>query len=38
MDQKNVLPGKKVFRYMQVEIKLEAIVRFEMAKAIPLTQ
>jgi hypothetical protein len=33
-----LLPGKKLFRYMQIEIKLQAIVRFEMAKAIPLAQ
>lgn len=32
------LPGKKVFRYLQVENKLEAIARFEVAKEIPLAQ
>lgn len=33
-----VLPGKKLFRYLQVETKLEAIARFEIAKEIPLAQ
>jgi len=33
-----VLPGKKAFRYLQVESKLSAIGRFELAKAIPLAQ
>ena len=33
-----VLPGKKAFRYMQVESKLQAIARFELAKGIPLIQ
>lgn len=37
-DLKKVLPGKKVFRCLQVESKLEAIARFEMAKNIPLAQ
>jgi len=35
---KTVLPGNKVFRYLQVENKLEAIARFEMAKGIPLAR
>jgi hypothetical protein len=37
-DLKKVLPGTKVFRCLQVEYKLEAIARFEMAKGIPLAQ
>jgi hypothetical protein len=32
------LPAKKVFRYLQVENKLEAIVRYELAEGIPLLQ
>ena len=32
------LPAKKVFRYLQVENKLEAISRYELAKQIPLAQ
>ncbi len=32
------LPGKKVFRYMQVENKLAATARFELARQIPLAQ
>jgi len=37
-DVGKVLPGKKAFRYMQVESKLSAIGRYELAKAIPLAQ
>ena len=33
-----ILPGKKAFRYMQVENKLEAIARHELAKEIPLAR
>jgi hypothetical protein len=33
-----VLPGKKAFRYLQVESKLSAIGRFELAKEIPLAR
>lgn len=33
-----VLSGKKVFRYLQIENKLEAITRFELASGIPLAQ
>lgn len=33
-----VLPGKKAFRYLQIENKLDAIARFEMAKEIPLAR
>jgi hypothetical protein len=32
------LPAKKVFRYLQVENKLEAIARHELAREIPLAQ
>jgi hypothetical protein len=32
------LPAKKVFRYMQVENKMEAISRYEISKEIPLAQ
>jgi hypothetical protein len=32
------LPAKKVFRYLQVENKLEAMARYELAKKIPLLQ
>ncbi len=37
-DVGKVLPGKKAFRYMQVESKLTAIARYELAKEIPLAQ
>ena len=32
------LPAKKVFRYLQVENKLAAVARYELAKEIPLAQ
>ncbi|MCK4838632.1 MAG: hypothetical protein KAS94_07485 [Desulfobulbaceae bacterium] len=32
------MPAKKVFRYLQVENKLEAIARYEISKQIPLAQ
>ena len=35
---KSVLPGKKVFRCMQIEYKLEAMARYELAKEIPLAK
>jgi len=38
VDVGKVLPGKKAFRYLQVESKLSAIGRFELAKGIPLAQ
>ena len=38
VDVGKVLPGKKAFRYMQVESKLSAIGRFELAKEIPLAR
>jgi len=37
-DLKVILPGQKVFRYLQVENKLSAIARFELAKRIPMAQ
>ena len=37
-DLKKVLPGTKVMRSLQIEYKLQAIARFEMAKNIPLAQ
>ena len=33
-----VLPARKAARYMQIENKLDAVVRYETAKAIPLVQ
>ena len=33
-----VLPGTKTFRYMQIESKLLAIGRYELAKGIPLAR
>ena len=33
-----VLPARKAARYMQIENKLDAVVRYETAKAIPLAQ
>jgi hypothetical protein len=33
---KGVLPGKKVARYLQIENKIRALVRYEMANNIPL--
>ena len=32
------LPAKKVFRYLQVENKLDAMARFELSRQIPLAQ
>ena len=32
------LPAKKVFRYLQIENKLDAMARYELAKGIPLAQ
>ncbi|SHO42660.1 hypothetical protein [Desulfopila aestuarii] len=37
-DLKVALPGQKVFRYLQVENKIAAIARFEIAKRIPMAQ
>jgi Spy/CpxP family protein refolding chaperone len=33
-----VLPGKKVARYLQIESKIRALVRFELASQIPLVE
>jgi hypothetical protein len=33
-----VLPQKKVARYYQIERKLDALVQYEAAKAIPLVK
>lgn len=33
-----VLPGAKVARYLQIENKIRAIVRYDLANAIPLVQ
>jgi hypothetical protein len=33
---KGVLPGKKVARYLQIENKIRAVVRYEIADNIPL--
>jgi Spy/CpxP family protein refolding chaperone len=33
-----VLPARKASRYMQIENKIQAVVRYESAKAIPLVQ
>ena len=38
VDVGKVMPGKKAFRYMQVESKLTAIARYELAKEIPLAK
>jgi hypothetical protein len=33
-----VLPGKKLARYLQIESKIRALVRFELASQIPLVE
>jgi len=33
-----VVPGTKVARYMQIENKIRAIVKYELAAQIPLVQ
>lgn len=38
VDVGRVLPGKKAFRYLQVEAKLSALARYELAKEIPLAR
>ena len=38
VDVGKVLPGKKAFRYLQVEAKLNALARYELAKEIPLAR
>ena len=34
----NVLPGKKTARYLQIESKIRALVRYELAANIPLVE
>lgn len=33
-----VLPGKKVARYMQIENKIRAVIKYELADGVPLAQ
>ena len=33
-----VLPGKKVARYLQIESKIRALIRFDLAGQIPLIE
>jgi hypothetical protein len=33
-----VLPPKKVARYLQIENKIRAVVKYELAGAVPLVQ
>jgi hypothetical protein len=33
-----VLPGKKVARYLQIENKIRAVIRYEIADNIPLIE
>jgi hypothetical protein len=33
-----VLPPKKVARYLQIENKIRAVVKYELANAVPLVQ
>jgi hypothetical protein len=33
-----VLPGKKVVRYLQIESKIRAVVRYQLADNIPLVE
>ena len=33
-----VLPGKKVARYLQIESKVRAVVKYELADGVPLVQ
>ena len=35
---KKILPAKKVFRYLQIENKIDAIGRYELAQEIPLAR
>lgn len=34
----SVIPGKKVMTYYQLENKIQAVIRFDLAEAIPLAQ
>jgi hypothetical protein len=38
VDVGKVLPGKKAFRYLQIETKLMAVARYELSKEIPLAE
>jgi hypothetical protein len=33
-----VLPQKKVARYLQIENKIRAVVKYELAEGVPLVQ
>ena len=33
-----VIPGMKVARYMQIENKIRAVIRYELAASIPLVE
>jgi hypothetical protein len=33
-----VLPGKKVARYLQIETKIRAVIKYELADGVPLVQ
>jgi hypothetical protein len=33
-----VLPAKKVLRYLQIENKIRAVLKYELAKNIPMVQ
>ena len=35
---RKVLPPKKVARYLQIENKIRAVVKYELAKAVPLVE
>ena len=35
---RKVLPERKVMRYLQIERKLDAIINFDLARVIPLTE
>jgi hypothetical protein len=35
---RKVLPEKKVMRYLQIERKLDAVIDFDLARVIPLTE
>jgi hypothetical protein len=34
----NVLPVKKVARYLQIENKIRAVVKYDLAQGVPLVQ
>jgi len=33
-----VIPGMKVARYMQIENKIRAVIKYELAESIPLVE